>query len=478
MSVTTVSDLNSLEAAIAQAAGGDTILLRGGDYGKLDLVDGRQGVDIRFNSEVTIASADPNDPAVFSSISLRGASNMTLDGLVVDYDFQPGDNINAESIRVMNSSDITVRNSVLDGDVAYGTNSASDGYGYGLGVMVRTSQNVTVENNEIYGFFRGIAVKDSDQVSVLNNDLHSMRKDGFNASQVIDLLVEGNHIHDFIGSPTAGDHRDMIQLWTVGTSEQSQNITIRGNTLDIGQGDETQSIFFDNQLVQRGQAGLEMFFKDVLIEDNVIVNRHLNGVRIGPSDGLVIRNNTILHSDGAQVDGQDAPIEIPRIFLGSNSRNVVVEDNITSQITGYNGQSSWSVQNNVIAQDQNPNASGYYDSLFVNSSQIDVNGGFVAIPGGTIENLGVGAAATRGLVSSPGPTPAPSPSNPAPTPTPTPTPDPVTPTPDPDPVPDPTPDPVTNPSPDPDPVTDPDDTVAGWEKMGLLTSHDTVVPLA
>ena len=88
----TVSTLNGLYSALAKATGGETILLAAGSYGKLSL-GAKSGFDITFPSNVTIASADPNKPAIFSGMDIREAANLTFDGVTFDYTFAPTDKI-------------------------------------------------------------------------------------------------------------------------------------------------------------------------------------------------------------------------------------------------------------------------------------------------------------------------------------------------------------------------------------------------
>ena len=88
----------------------------------------------------------------------------------------------------------------------------------------------------------------------------------------------------------------MIQFWTSGTTSPSTNITIRGNILNSGAGDWTRSIFMRNEMVDLGLAGDEMFYQNILIENNVIYNAHAHGITVGETDGLTIRNNTILYN--------------------------------------------------------------------------------------------------------------------------------------------------------------------------------------
>ena len=76
-----VASAAELKAALANASGGETIVLAPGDYGALSFKH-------QLPSEVTITSADADHPAVFERVSLNGASNLTFDHVV----FQPVQN--------------------------------------------------------------------------------------------------------------------------------------------------------------------------------------------------------------------------------------------------------------------------------------------------------------------------------------------------------------------------------------------------
>lgn len=390
-----VSSLSQLYDALANATGGETILLEGGNYGDMALTK-QSKFDVTFPSNVTITSADPANPAVFSGLDLRGASNLTFDGITFDYEFQPGDKISARPFALRNSTDITISNSTFDGDVAHGVSDTSDGYGYGIGLYLWKSAGVNVENNDFFNFSRGISMTRNDDVTVRGNDIHSIRMDAMTFSQINGAVIEDNYIHDMRGSMKSDDHRDMIQFWTADTDAPSANITIRNNHLDIGEGTATQSIFMGNELVKTGQAGAEMFYRDIVIEDNVIVNGHWHGITVGETDGLTIRNNSVLHAAGEKPDGS-ATVGIPWISVSSVSKDVQIENNATSVIKGEKDQADWTVSNNAFVQDRDADAPGYYGDVFLSKSLEPVDGvhNFQAAPDGLLYNPPVGAISTR-----------------------------------------------------------------------------------
>ena len=283
--------------------------------------------------------------------------------------------------------------------------SAEDnGFGTGVGLSVINTRNTTIEGNEISSFYRGVTVWGSSGITVRGNDLHDIRSDGMDFAQVHGAIIEGNHIHDFRTAPQSADHPDMIQFWTAGTTEPSTDIVIRGNVLDLGNGTWTQSIFLGNEAVSQDHAGTAMYYRNVTIVDNVIVNSQAHGITVAEADGVIIQHNSVLHSDGTAVDGADGAVEVPRINVAPASTHVVITGNVTGEITGWTGQSGWTVNQNAIVQDQDSNAPGYYADVFITSS-LTAHGGvhdFLARPGGLVDLSGAGAALTRDYLPAPG----------------------------------------------------------------------------
>ncbi len=392
----TVSSAAQLTAALSKAGSGDTILLAGGDYGNLFLGT-TTAFGKGFTSPVTIAAADPANPPEFSGLDLRGVSNLTFKDVTFDYTFQTGDALYTAPFKVgYGSSNVTFEGCTFDGDAAKGVSATADGYGYGIGLSIRDSSGVRVEDCEMQGFWKGAVFTSINNLTVADNDIHSMRMDGLNFVAVQGAVIEGNHIHDFKTSPNSGDHSDMIQFWTNGSTRPSTDIVIRNNMLDIGEGDFTQSIFMRNDLVDRGLAGPEMFYQRITIENNVIVNAHTHGITVGEAAGLTIRSNSVLHADGGNADGLDTDVEIPKISVAETSTGVTITQNATAAINGFSGQSGWTVTKNAIVQDQNPYAAGWYGNVFVASSLQTVDGvhRFVALPGSLLDQLDAGAVAT------------------------------------------------------------------------------------
>ena len=384
---TVVSTPEELLTALAAAIGGEVIELWPGNYGKLNL-DKKPWA--QFPAEVTITSAGR---AVFNGLNLRGVDNLILDGLVFDYIYKAGDVSWIAPFTVSGSSHVTIKNSIFDGDVVTGTgNPVNDGFATGYGLRAKNSLFLTLENNEIFMFSRGAVFSGVDDLVVRGNDLHDLRSDGMDFVKVNRVLIEGNFIHDFVKSESSGDHPDAIQFWTSGTNVPSTDIIIRRNLIMSLGGGWTQSIFMRNGVVDQGKAGFEMFYRNIVIEDNLIVNAHTHGITVGETDGLIVRNNTILQNRASAPDG--ASVYEPRIHMADASTNVLIENNIVGT-TGWLPISAGPghvVLNNLFAQRKDPAGSNYYGNLFVNglADAAGVPDDYRGVPGGLIEQKGVG----------------------------------------------------------------------------------------
>jgi len=397
---TLVTTAPELRIALAAARSGDVLVLAPGTYAATDLKTdpGRTAED----APITIRSQDSANPAALSGLKVKGVVGLIFDGVTFDYTFTPGDNgpdkkgINWPFM-VTGSTNVTIRNCLFDGDIA--TEGAPEDVGFptATGLVVRGTKGLVLENNVFTLWGRGLAIDGSARVEIRANDIHSIRMDGINLAAINTVLIEGNHIHDFKRSLASKDHADMIQFWTAGTKSPSKNITIRGNLFDSGVGAYTQTIFMRNELVDQKKAGEEMYYRDVLIEQNVIINAHLHGITLGETTGLTIRNNTLIHNSGSDGPDNNPKLWIPRINVSGQSSDVSITGNISDQQFEPRGRADWVVSGNLAVQDRNPGGPGYYDTVFMaartgDRSDISI---YAYRPGGPADGLTFGADALR-----------------------------------------------------------------------------------
>lgn len=356
-----VSNGEELISALANATGGEKILLAGGDYGDLNLFSNRSDF-AKFPENVTIQSVDPANAAKFSGLDLRGVENLTFNSVIFDYEAEPGSPVWDSPFKISDSSNISIQDSLFDGDLASGSGEVDNGFPTGNGLAVYNSSGINISGNEFKEFMRGAVFNGVEDLTVSQNDIHTIRSDGMDFADVQNVVIENNNIHDFTVSEKSGDHRDMIQFWTSGTDQPSGNITIRGNILDSGSGSYTQSIFMRNEEVDLGRAGSEMNYYNITIEDNVILNAHTHGITVGETTNLSIKSNTILHNKESSDIGS---VSVPTIHISEASENVVISDNIVPTIDETEN-SQHVFNNNVIVQRDDPSADNYYGNVFVN----------------------------------------------------------------------------------------------------------------
>ena len=397
----TVRDAGGLHEALRDARGGEVIALAPGDHGVLTLSD------LAPSAPVTLRSADPSDPARLSGMMLRNVSNLRLEGLVLDYAYESGTRpTGARPFQIHGGSDVAILGSTFEGDRATGTGSAADdGYAAGTGLFAWGTRGLEIRGSLFTGWFRGAVLREIDDLALVGNRVTDIRSDGLNLVAVQGALVEGNEIGGFRLSPRSKDHADMIQFWTNKTDRPSADVTIRGNVLHAGGGGASHSIFMRNEEVDNGRAGDEMFYRDVVIEDNVIANAHLHGITVGEADGLTIRRNTLVRLPSAVGPKQERSpgLSVPTIRVSHRSRSVVVEANVTGPlrageggptglVKGHGAQPDWRVGANVLAQDARPGAPGWYGDLFVAATGFERPlEGLRARPGGPLADGAAGA---------------------------------------------------------------------------------------
>ncbi|MFV0491246.1 MAG: nitrous oxide reductase family maturation protein NosD [Pseudorhodobacter sp.] len=383
-----IAPSQDLSGILATAPPGTVLDLSGGDYGILQL----RGFSAPAEKPVILRSRDPANPARLSGMDIRESSGLVLQGLIFDYRFRKGDKGHLRPFQLQASGNVTFRQVIFDGDIA--NSGEGKGYPTAFGLSLRGSKGIVLEDSEIRDFYRGLVVSDSADVTIRRNNVHSIRMDGMNFAQVDGVRIEGNWIHDFKRAVDSKDHSDMIQFWTNRTEWPSRDIMIRDNVLNSGLGAYTQSIFMRNDLVDRGLAGPEMFYRNVTIEENVIVNAHLHGITVGETDGLTIRNNTLVHNARSDGEQRNDPLWRPQIRVAETARDVVILANAAHRIPKAERRLDWTVQDNIQIQDQQPGRYTYFKQIFTAALTGDPRNldNFRYLPDGVLARAKIGAS--------------------------------------------------------------------------------------
>jgi len=355
-SVITVDGPDELAQALRKAKGA-----------VLELAPGRYPtVTLRGeNAPRVLRSQDPTRPAEINRLTVRDVSELTLDGLLLRYYFTEGDPIFVRPFQILNSRQIELFNTAIQGDLARGIDDVTDGFGYGTGLSVKDTNTVTIAGNRFTDWYRGMVVAQSQNVVVRGNEVTELRMDGMNFAEVKNVLIERNYIHNFNRSLGSKDHADMIQFWTARTATPTENVLIRNNVLNSGKGAYTQSIYMRNEIVDTGKAGAEMYYRNLRIEENVVLNAHAHGITVGETTGLMVVRNTLLQNPESK--GSTPPsrmLWVPQVRIKAEARNVIVDGNMAGRFEGPAGQPDWQVRNNQVIQRDARMDAGFYGRFF------------------------------------------------------------------------------------------------------------------
>lgn len=393
--VVNVGSAAELEDALRSATGGEEIRVAGGEYGALNL-------GAQYPSVVTISSADRRAPATFSSVRLEGTKNITFDGVVFRYTYTRGDDTSTRKFVIADSRNVTIRNGALIGD------NHSAGYPTAWGLVVVDSSDIAIKNMKVATWEIGVKLLDSRNVTISGSEIWNISGDGLQVNSVQGILVDGNYIHDFVADPKSPVHQDMIQFFSgEWNTVPSADVTIRNNTFDVGRGAVTQTIFMRNEQVDNGHAGKEMYYRRFVIENNVIYNAHLHGITVGETDGLTIRNNTVIRAalSGKASGNKDlsGDVSIPRIVVAEGSTSVKIQNNVAAAVP-RKVRGDWTVSGNAIIQDTNPRSGGFYDSVFVYHATGPRDGynQYGVVPGSLVDRMNAGSSLVDQYPKAPG----------------------------------------------------------------------------
>lgn len=371
-----VTNSSELLAALKKATGGETIVLQntGTDYQLT-------ASGLKFSSAVKIVSENPDNPANFNTFRLKSSSNIEVDSVRFDatqYDGKAW----SEGAGISNSNNIKISNSYFEGG-AIGQWGVTEGYVKGEnGIGIGGSTNITISNNIFANHSFAVNIHENNNVIFSDNEIKSFQGDGIRMSGNVGVLIENNYIHDPLGADHDVTHNDFIQMWAVDETRASENITIRGNILDSGDGATAQGIFMRNEDVDRGLYGEERYYKNIVIEDNIIRTANTWGINVGEAIGVNVSNNVVVYN--AQSGGYE-----PVIKVNALSKDAVVSDNITNK----SGNDVVYGDNNLVINYENKAAPNYIGKIFANLEFGGAVGmqGYSILPGSIAAEMGVGS---------------------------------------------------------------------------------------
>lgn len=369
-----VSSQAELNAALAAATGGETILLSGGAYGGLNLF-GRT-----FESPVTIASADDDNPAVFTgTITLTAVTGLVIDGVDVDGEV-PLSGAGAR-ISIRGGGDITFTDMNISGTIRPEIEGVVDelaGYPTEFGFRIDGAANVSLDRLEMTDFAKAISISNSRDISLTRSEIHQIRSDGVAMSSSRGILIEENHFHDFhplIKPKGAGDHPDFIQYFGDRAGIGVHDVTIRDNAFIQGDGYAVQVIF--------GWSGAAnpSPFTNFVVTGNFIQNSQLHGITLGDMTGAEITDNVLIPRTFVMGEpGAQRPlISISGGVVTDGLRDIYIADNILtlgwdpvfnpSRLSAEDNEARGVVYGDMTVLDQGRIVASYWSSIVLPDRQ-------------------------------------------------------------------------------------------------------------
>ncbi|RAH98792.1 hypothetical protein DLJ53_24465 [Acuticoccus sediminis] len=343
----TVSNAAQLKAALANATGGETILLANGNYGDVDLEN------LKFSSTVTLKSANGDAGATFNTLDIVNSQNIRIDNVHVDSDSDG--TVSQGFVNILGSTNIDFVNSEVNGTVDDVYTVTEERFSEGYGIEVNGgSRNINVSNNYIHDSGHGAVFFNTTGLTVSGNVVNDIGVDNFKFGGIVNGVIENNtgavSVH-----PNSDDHVDFIQFQGDGTG-----LVIRGNVLLPG--DSSTSDLGDH--VYQGIFLKDGTFTDVVVEQNLIYTNTVNGIYVESASGtggnIEIRENTVLSPPDISKWGS------AEIRVVSVAGDFLVTNNVVDRVSNSDGGGT--VTGNVVLQYTDPSAANYYNKYYVNAT--------------------------------------------------------------------------------------------------------------
>lgn len=302
-----VKNQTELDAALKAAKGGETIKLAAGTYTSLSIMDKN------YATNVTITSLDPANKVNVSKLVVNKSTNVTIKDIDVKRAVAKEEFANL----VHNSSKITLDGVTISG----GTGDPSQALG--LGLQIRFSSDIVMQNSSIDHFIVGLGAQQSSNVVIKNNSFHDNRRDHTNLSELTNVTIDSNSFTNLF--PVGDEHPDAIQFWTANSTKASSNVTISNNVIMQGAGKGTQGIFI-------GGENPNLIYDGINITNNLLYgNGWSHGISVTNAKNVAVESNTVISKmDGVAywimlngVDGAKVSNNVTdSIIVSQTSKNV------------------------------------------------------------------------------------------------------------------------------------------------------------
>ena len=307
---------DSIQAALAsgKVKGGDTLLLKDGAYGAIEIK-----ANAAFDVPVTIMSKNAK-AAQFDSILLyQGTRNLILRNLSV-WPRNPATGSNWLVRGYETSSDIVIdgfdiRSEEHAADYLQWDASRWNARGFS-GILLEGPRNKVI-HNQLKGIYHGIFLAGSDS-QVIGNIVKGFNGDAMRASS--NTLVQYNLVSDCV--VTDANHDDGFQAFNTTNLVLDSNVIIEWN----GAPDHPLRCQLE------GIGLFDGFYDNLTISNNLVVVSSYHGISVLGARRALIVNNTVVNGRG-----QTSPYPWMAVHPhkdGTPSTDVLVANNVAMSVQG------------------------------------------------------------------------------------------------------------------------------------------------
>ena len=336
----------------APVQAGDTLVLRAGHHGSVDILR-------YFNAQHINVIAEPG--ATVSKLQVTAASKWRFKGLTVRPD---AGNTSQYALVFLEShswsgptSDITIDDfniyTVENAAVSWSTTDGTDWNTKSCNGIAAFGNNMTLRRNTLKNVNFGITVQ-GNYALVSGNTVENFAGDGMRGLGN-DMFFEYNLVKNLY--VVNDNHPDGFQSWSINDDPPRERVVLRGNTF-INYTDP-------NQPFRGSLQGIGCFdgpYVDWIVENNVVITDHWHGISLYGARNSRIVNNTVI--DPNAVSPGPPWIGFFNHKDGTPSSNCVIRNNIAHTITA--GEGSVADNNYLIPSDS------AYSTLFVDHQNFNL----------------------------------------------------------------------------------------------------------
>jgi hypothetical protein len=309
---------------------GDTVWLRSGYHGAIDLHGGT------YSPAITIKAADGATPQA-RSVAFQQTQGWVFSGVAISPSYgSAGGKVDDLVFVDESSSDVEVSSCRAESVVDASGWSADDWMNTASNGVWVDGTRVTIRGCVVHNVRFGITATGENAL------IDSNVIDGFSADGMRGLGNNGvfqyNTVKNVYVDDSDGDenHDDGFQSWSVGTdgnvgTGEVVGVVLRGNLFLCTENPNQplKSIF-------QGIGCFDGFYKDWVVENNVVITDHWHGISVFGMRGGRIVNNTVI--DINTVDPGPPWISVTDHKDGTKSENALVRNNIATDydVSGIN----------------------------------------------------------------------------------------------------------------------------------------------